>query len=270
MEKRTNALSRAENFKKEIFINHQKDLLNFFMNDEDEMRKFMSSIMYSINKIPDLLNDQPWLTRAVLELAQVWLFPWVGQEAYILPFKGKATAMIGYQGYVKLLYETWITSIYSEIVYKNDKFKNIRGTNPSLIHEVDPNFWKKDRWEAIWAYVVIKFRGDTIFKYMNKKDILEFREYSQSYNGKGKEYSPWNEKNDPELNMWKKTILKQMIKLLPKNLKLEKVTELDNKEAPYDSRDNREVITGSIEDREKASKILEKLSSNFEKDDDRE
>lgn len=250
---------RAEAFKKELFTNHWKSLLNFFMNNETEMKKFLSSVMYSINKIPNLLNDQPGLVMSILELAQIWLTPGLGWEAYILPYKGKATAMVGYQWFVKLLYETGISGIYSEIVYKNDVFKNIMWTNPGIIHEINPNHSKKDRWEPIWAYVVVKYKWENIFKYMNRWDILEFREYSQSYNWKWKDFSPWNEKNDPELNMWKKTVLKQMIKFLPKNLKLEKATEVDNKEAPFDA--PREVEIWSIEEREKATEILEKITA---------
>ena len=61
---------RAETFKKELFANHWKSLLNFFSSDENEMKKFLSSVMYSINKIPSLLNDQPGLVMSVLKVRQ--------------------------------------------------------------------------------------------------------------------------------------------------------------------------------------------------------
>jgi recombinational DNA repair protein RecT len=64
---------------------------------------------------------------------------------------------------------------------------------------------------------------------MNKDDIMNFRDFSQS---KGSKYSPWNEENDPELNMWKKTVLKQMVKYLPKNQTIAKAIEIDNLESP--------------------------------------
>jgi hypothetical protein len=32
--------------------------------------------------------------------------------------------------------------------------------------------------------------------------------------------------------MWKKTVLKQLVKTLPKNEKIDKILEIDNKEAP--------------------------------------
>jgi recombinational DNA repair protein RecT len=41
--------------------------------------------------------------------------------------------------------------------------------------------------------------------------------------------------------MWKKTVLKQIIKYLPKNEKIVKAIEIDNIEAPVNKK---EVITG--------------------------
>jgi hypothetical protein len=60
---------------------------------------------------------------------------------------------------------------------------------------------------------------------MRKEQILKFKQFSQSKNS---EYSPWNEKNDPELSMWSKTVLKQFAKLLPKNEDIYRAIDKDN------------------------------------------
>ncbi len=251
---------KIDDFKVQIVTNYKKELLNYFMKNEVQMMKFMSWIIYSIQKIPSLLNDTDSLTSAIMELAQLWIAPGIMQEAYILPYKGKATAIIGYQGFVRLLYEAWIKSVYTEIVRDKDTFKNILWINPKIIHEVDPELSQKDRWNAIWCYVVVKVNNETIYKYMNKEDIYKFREYSQSYNWKWKEYSPWLEKNDPELNMWKKTVFKQMIKYLPKNEKIAKANEIDNLESPANW--TKEVMTWWETAQEKAQKAIDNLNSN--------
>jgi len=63
---------------------------------------------------------------------------------------------------------------------------------------------------------------------MDKESIIDIgAKFSQSYNT---EFSPWKEKNDPELWMWKKTVLKQSAKLVPKNEILVKAIEYDNSE----------------------------------------
>jgi hypothetical protein len=63
---------------------------------------------------------------------------------------------------------------------------------------------------------------------MNKDDIMKIKEFSKSKNS---ENTPWTESNDPELWMWRKTVLKQASKLLPKNEKLNRVIEEDNKDS---------------------------------------
>lgn len=253
---------KIDNFKIEVVKKYNKELLNYFMQDEKKMMKFMSWVIYSIQKVPSLLNDLDWLMWATLELAQLWISPGITQEAYILPFKGKSTAMIWYQWFVSLLYKAWITSIQAEIVRDKDKFKNILWTNPNLIHEVDPKLSEKERGEVIWCYVVVRLNWQPIYKYMNKSDILEYRKYSQSYNWKWKEYSPWNEANDPQLNMWKKTVLKQLVKYLPKNEVIAKAIEIDNEEAPVNWK--KEVIVWWAEDLAKLDSIFNNLDPNTE------
>lgn len=62
---------------------------------------------------------------------------------------------------------------------------------------------------------------------MAKDEVLAFKEFSKSKNSP---FSPWNPKNDPELNMWRKTAIKQIAKLLPKNEEIYKAIEQDNEE----------------------------------------
>lgn len=61
---------------------------------------------------------------------------------------------------------------------------------------------------------------------MGKAEILGIRDkFSKSKNSAT---SPWNESNDPELWMWKKTVLKQVAKLVPKNERIMRAIEYDN------------------------------------------
>ena len=228
---------KVDTFKLSLMNKHKTELMNYFTNNEDNMKKFMSAVVYSINKNVKLLDNIPSLIDATLELAQTWLMPWPTQEAYIVPYKGRATWMIWYQGWIRLLNQAGFKRIFWEIVYENDIFEYELGTNPKIIHKVNPKLSKKARWKAIGCYVVI----DSNSKYMNIEDIYEYRdEYSQSRKDKEKrKYSPWDEKNDPEMNMAKKTVLKQLIKwakeewtLIPQNEKIWKAIEIDNNEAP--------------------------------------
>lgn len=247
----------VNDFKQTIVGSYNKELTNYFLNNEAEKLKFLSWVIYAINKVPKLLEcSRDTLINSVLELAQIWMAPWLSWEVYILPYKWKATALIWYQWYVTLLYKAWISSIYAEIVRKNDKFENIMWSEPKIDHRINPTHSLAERWEPIWAYVVVKVNWEKIHKFMTKEEIMKFKEFSQS---KGSDFSPWNEKNDPELNMWKKTVLKQIIKYLPKNEKIVKAIEIDNMEAPVNKK---EVITWWEEDKKKLDEIFNNLESN--------
>lgn len=131
---------------------------------------------------------------------------------------------MGYKGLVTLMYRAGAESIYSDIVRKNDSIKLVNG---DVQHEVDPFKTNEERGEAIGAYVKVDFKGKTISKFMNGKDIIAHaQKFSKSYNPTGS-HSPWNPKNDPELWMWKKTVLIQASKLLPTSDSLKVALNLD-------------------------------------------
>ena len=88
---------------------------------------------------------------------------------------------------------------------------------------------------------------------MSKDEILKYKEFSQSANAKEqwqRDSSPWNEKNDPELNMWKKTVLKQLAKILPKNEDIFKAIDQDNQES-----DIKEYIDEKIKEQNQETAI---------------
>lgn len=68
-------------------------------------------------------------------------------------------------------------------------------------------------------------------KYMSKDEVLEFKKFSK---GKTEEYSPWNPKNDPELNMWRKTVIKQISKNLSLSAEVYEAIAKDNEESSID------------------------------------
>lgn len=78
---------------------------------------------------------------------------------------------------------------------------------------------------------------------MGADEILAFKEFSKSKDAKS---SPWDPKNDPEYNMWKKTIIKQISKTLPQTEQLSKAIAYDNEDG-----DIKEFVRNQI--REKAA-----------------
>ena len=243
-----------DSFKQDLMKMHYKTLVNF-MKDEESAKKFMSSVIYSIQKTPKLLEcKKESLMNAFMTCAEFWMYPSSASwECYIIPYEKKkkewniwvtdyveAQFQLGYQWIVTLLYRSWVQSIRSDIIRKNDEFSYING---QIFHKVDILKSAKDRGEAVGAYVIVKINWQEIAKAMNSEDILKFKSFSKSA---GTSYSPWNISKDPELWMWIKTVLKQISKLLPKNEKLTKAIEKDNQDSTISDKKINEMSSDDV------------------------
>jgi recombination protein RecT len=210
---------------------YKKQIENYF-GDEKKALKFLSSVVSSVQRTPKLLDCEPTsVINSFITMAELNLMPSdVSGEAYVLPYGNVAQFQLGYQGLVTLFYRAGAKSIVSEIVYKNDKFSVKNG---DINHE--PDVFADDRGEAIGAYVIVRTQSDgVISKVMKKKDIIGIgQKFSKSFKTS---FSPWKEANDPELWMWKKTVLKQASKLVPKNETIYKAVAEDNKDSNIDDR----------------------------------
>lgn len=240
-EKEITAFRNETDLKVFVHNNYMKQLTNFF-SDEKKALKFVSSMIADTQRNPKLLECTPMsLINSYMTMAQLGFMPSnVSGESYVLPYKNKkningkwvevleAQFQMGYQGLVTLFYQAGIEKIVSDIVRKNDKTSMING---ELRHETDLELSNKERGEPVGAYVTIRFKGVENTRYMNAKDILAHgAKFSKSYDPQGK-YSPWNKENDPELHMWRKTVLKQLAKYVPKNENINQAIALDNKDS---------------------------------------
>lgn len=210
-------LKNADDLKIILAKNYQAQIKNFF-GDEKRAMRFLSSVMSSVQSLPALLTCEPMsVINSFMTMAQLGLMPSnVSGEAYVLPYDNKngkiAQFQLGYQGLVTLFYRAGVQSVRAEIVRKNDVFSFING---KVRHEIDIFKSNKERGEAVGAYAIGVVNGEEIAKVMNKADIMAIgQRFSKSFKSS---FTPWQEAQDPELWMWKKTVLKQLGKLLPKN-----------------------------------------------------
>ena len=56
-------------------------------------------------------------------------------EAYLVPYSSNCTLMIGYKGYITLLYSCGMRKIDMALVYDGDEIEIIKGSNPSVRHK---------------------------------------------------------------------------------------------------------------------------------------
>lgn len=144
---------------------------------------------------------------ALLACAQTGLEPGaLRQHAFVIPYKGIATFMIGWRGFVHLARRSKI-QLTSELVFVADMFKPIKGTNRQLIHE--PSL---DESPLRGAYALAESQGDLppYWDYMGLSDLQKVRDFAvKSRGGELGAYELWEEQ------MFRKAPIRRVSKFLP-------------------------------------------------------
>jgi recombination protein RecT len=171
--------------------------------------RFEAVTIQAIAKNPDLMDCTPQsIIMAVLEAAQLGLEPTGSlSRAWLIPFKGEATLMIGYQGYVDLARRSGeVSKVWSRVVYEGDDFSVEYGTHEGIHHI--PLLETTDPTKITHVYAIALLKdGATVFDVMTKAQVDGIRARSRSAN-KGPWVSDYAE-------MGRKTITRRLIKSLP-------------------------------------------------------
>ena len=173
----------------------------------------------AIQNNPFLLNCTPdSIKSSVISVALtgISLNPAL-KYAYLVPRNSKegmkCVLDISYIGMIKIVTDAGaVKSVDAEVVYENDDFKYSKGSAPFMEHI--PNL-TQDRGKPIAVYAIAYFRdGGFQFEIMARDEVEKVRATSESWkNEKSRQYSPWETWAG---EMWKKTALKRLFKILPK------------------------------------------------------
>lgn len=184
----------------------------------------MARIAYTaIVKNPDLSRCIPMsLANAVIEASIMGLE--IGGPlgmAHLVPFKGRATLIIGYKGFMDLAYRSGIVSNFSaQPVYEGDHFEYCYGLAPKLEHRPS----ETDRGKLRYAYAVCHYKGGGYdFEVVNKADIAATKSRAP---GARKPDSPWNQP-DLEWTMWVKTAIRRLAKRIPQSPDIQRAATVD-------------------------------------------
>ena len=208
----------------EMLKNSEKELgkaLPSHMTVDRLMRIYITMLRLT----PALQECDPYTIRAgIFQMAQLGLEPIDGQ-AYLVPyFNGKrgikeAQFQIGYKGLVTLFYRhEAANSLNWGIVCEKDAFEYDKGQGV-LSHKVN---LKEERGKAYAYWVKAKLKnGAEVVEVMSAIEIEKFaRQHSKAF-GSG----PWVTDRDA---MCLKTVLKQLMKLLPKSVEIQSAIALDD------------------------------------------
>jgi len=189
--------------------------------------QMLKMLLMTTAKNPKLLKcTQESVIMSLLTAGQVGLdFTGVLGQAYLVPYLSECQFQIGYRGLVTLIGNArLVTTIYSEIVYKGDEFKVIRGTRPEIIHVPveDRELPEKegDIHELVRAAycVSVTDTGQTQFTVMWRSEIDRIRARAQAwkaFKSGAIKSTPWA---TDYAEMAKKTVLKRHSKYLPMSI----------------------------------------------------
>lgn len=143
---------------------------------------------------------------ALLTAAALGLEPGT-DEAYLVPYAGECTLIVGYQGISKLFYQHPLAAdLSAEYVCANDEFDYQKGTDPYLRHKPATG----ERGDVVAYYAVARLtNGSTRFEVLTPEQCKRLR---QGKVGAAASFKA----GDPEHWMERKTVVKQLAKLLPK------------------------------------------------------
>ncbi len=190
----------------------------------------------TLRQTPKLMNCDPFsFLGALFQCAQLGLEPNIDGQAYILPYGKEATFQVGFRGWVALFYRhKSAKGLQWGVVHDNDLFDFDKAMN-TISHKID---LKADRGEpyAFWVKAFLD-NGASSFHVMSKIECEKHgKRHSKTY-GNG----PWKTDFD---SMALKTVLIQLMKILPKSVEIQKATAMDNTIRKFDA----ERFTGDMLD----------------------
>ncbi len=154
-------------------------------------------------------------------------------ESYLVPFyNSKVSAydcqlIPGYLGLVKLARNSGqVAMLDVQPVYEADEFEMFKGSEIWWRHKA-PRTGERGKLQGYWAGYVLK-DGSKNFEYMTVEQIEAHRDkFSKgAYDKNGKLQGPWRDAPDW---MYRKTVLKLLIKLMPKSVEVATALALDER-----------------------------------------
>ncbi len=177
-------------------------------------------VLAAAGRTPALLECSPSsLLASVMQAAQVGLEPGSALgEAYLVPFKGECSLIIGYRGLISLARRSGqILSIEAHVVRERDHFTCRYGLDPALSHEPAMTGSPGDV-VAVYAIAILRDGGRQI-EVMTRAEVDAIRGRSKM-SGSG----PWV--ND-YAEMARKTVVRRICKYLPLSIELAEAISID-------------------------------------------
>lgn len=263
----TKALTKPEKIKE--IVEQRFDRIAQLLPKHIDAKRYVGITLNALWKNEKLYDCEPFtLMKAIYDLAELGLE--VGSyrgQACILPYWNEkkkcyeAQSQVMYQGLIDLAARSGeVVDIRARIVYEKDSFDYELGLKEDLRHK--PYLSDEDRGNITHCYAIIRYKdGNAAFEVMSLGQIDKIKNKSMAVR-KGW-MSPWtDEVGYPE--MIKKTVLKRLLKTVPKGVDKE-IREVINKDEEREYGALVNSVSSRIEEMtsKRISKMTEKpLESN--------
>lgn len=172
---------------------------------------FMGEVKVAVARTPKLLEcERMSVFDALTTCAQLGLSP-SGRlgSAYLLPFGGKCTLVIGYKGYVDLAYRSGeVVGFGAQVVHEGDEFDYSEGFGVQIHRHVRSEEANPGPLRYVYAWAEMR-GGYKVSLLMLRREVEAIKAKAP---GAKKTDSPWHTN---ESEMWRKTAIRRLIKLLP-------------------------------------------------------
>lgn len=200
-------------------ISQMQDQFALAMPRGMEAVQLVRDAQTALRKTPKLAECTPAsVLGGLMNIAQLGLRVGVLGHAWLIPMRGEAQLIIGYQGMIELAHRTGkIKSLIARPVYSNEKFEVSYGLDEKLVHEPKVT---GDKGEPIAYYAVARYiDGGYSFLVMSHEDMIAHKERYAMARENGR-------KNGPVIGPWRddfegmalKTVVRQLAKWMPKSV----------------------------------------------------
>lgn len=194
------------------------------------------SVMMALGNNRSLL-DAKWET---VVMSAVAITSWgldIGRTAHIVPYKGVATPVADYKGYIELMMATkLVKNVNAREIRELDHFDYEDGLNFRLTHR--PH-WRDKNSAIIGAYCLVPtVAGGVIHEVMSLDEIEAIRRSSHQ----------WNPNKVRDLPYWyaRKTVIRRTAKSAPKSPRLALLTTLDYDDTPTEETLDK-LVSGDVQ-----------------------
>ena len=167
--------------------------------------------------------DMHSIFASVVIAAQLGLEIGVGGQGYLVPYKGKATFVPGWQGLVDLVSRAGRATVWTGAVYRGDEFDWALGDQPFVTHRPDGD---GDSWRDITHVYAIGRVNGSQYPVIEVWKMARVVRHLNKYNKVGgSHYALTNDGQNMEMYA-RKVALLQVLKYMPKSVEVQRAVDV--------------------------------------------